>query len=73
MRRGETSLLSFVHCTEDVGIFSDLQKGMAKYAVENGAAVLKVRELESSHGPFWSMPAAVVGFLEDVCKSCFEG
>ena len=64
---------TFVCCTKDMGIYLDLQKSMVKDAVENGAADLKVCELESGHSPFWSMPEAVVGIVEDVWISYVQG
>ncbi len=63
----------YVYCAKDVGISLDLQKIMVKNAVESGAMGLTVRTLESSHSPFWSMPAELVGVLEDVWKSYTEG
>lgn len=58
----------FVYCTKDVAISLDLQKTMVKDAVESGATELTVCTVESSHSPFWSMPAEVVRIVEDVWK-----
>ena len=63
----------YVYCAKDVAISLDLQKIMVKNAVESGAIGLGVRTLDSSHSPFWSMTAEVVGVLEDVWKSYTEG
>ncbi|KAL9077213.1 MAG: hypothetical protein Q9161_000479 [Pseudevernia consocians] len=63
----------FVYCAKDVALSLDLQKSIVSGAVESGAMGLSVRTLESSHGPFWSMPAAVVGVVEDVWKMYIEG
>lgn len=66
----------FVHCTNDLAIGLGLQKHQVKDAIESGAAELTVRELESSHSPFRSMPAALVRIVEDVWRSyrgCVSG
>lgn len=44
----------------------DLQKSMAKDSVEGGATGISLRSIESSHGPFGSMPTAVVAFVGSV-------
>ena len=62
-----------VCCTKDVAMSLDLQKTMVKDAVESGATELTVCTVESSHSPFWSMPAEVVRIVEDVSKSEMEG
>lgn len=63
----------FVYCTRDLALSLDLQKIMVKNAVESGAAQLNVCSLESSHSPFWSMPAAVVRIVTDVWSSYLGG
>ena len=63
----------FVYCTEDLALGLELQKTMVRDAVESGAVEFHVRELESSHSPFWSMPAAVVAIVEEVWKLYVEG
>ena len=62
----------FVYCTRDVAISLDLQKIMVRDALESGAVQLNVCSLESSHGPFWSMPAAVVRIVTDFWNSYLE-
>ena len=60
---------TFVHCTRDRGMFLDLQEKMVMDAVEGGGGggmVMQVKRLEAGHGPFWSMPGAVVRVLEEV-------
>lgn len=64
---------TFVHCTKDRGMFLDLQERMVRDAVENRAVGgMQVRRLEAGHGPFWSMPGAVVRVLEEVWKGYVE-
>lgn len=64
---------TFVHCTRDRGMFLDLQEKMVRDAVEGGGMVMQVRRLDAGHGPFWSMPGAVVRVLEEVWKGYVEG
>ena len=60
---------SVVVCTRDRGIYLDLQEKMVRDARDNGGKGFKVFTLESSHGPFWSMPGKVVEIIEEVWKS----
>ena len=58
----------YVYYAKDMALDLDWQNIMVGKAIKNGAKAVSVRELESSHSPFWSMPAALVGIMEDAWK-----